>query len=707
MVVFFIIGSVFAILPGRKDQYYLVSLLSAGTGSCIVLVAGIIFLFFPMHAGKEIIRCVQPIGVLPIDRFPGISISMYADRLSALFLILTGGLSLAATLHMSACLENARDCNRISAAYNLFILSIVLTLLANNVYFFLFSLECITVTYAYLVLYRHNRMIDRAEVSEESVDAAKTAFKSYLIFEHVACMLLMVALVLISIQSTGLASFDFDTFRLAAHQVDPIDKTTSSLIFLLALGGFGIKAGMFPTHIWVPLVHPFSPTSIHAMMSGIVLEAAGLYGMYRFFFEFTKSGEVWWGLLVLLLAGASALVGVFYATIGKDLKTALASHSVEHIGIILAGIGLAMIYRWAADLVSPSSTLAKTAALVPYQSVLTAVSSSFRMAEVLALIASLYHLVNHSIFKSLLFFATGAIENRTGTTSLDRLGGLIKRYPWTAATFLVGAVSIAGMPPFNGFVSEWLIMQTLFSGMNLFLPEIKSRMFILVVLVITLLCLALAFGITALAFVKIAGEVLLGMPRDSEVARRSRPGEVSWRIRGVLAALASLCLLMGLLPGYTAGGLSYIVGDFITVRTEELMKFEGPGLSIKMPVFKVKLVDDQKLIVANGSYQTRLSGRFLWGLTLIFAFPFVAYFGLRLLKRSEIPRLRRSPPWTGGGPYQPENMQYTGSAFSAQVWMAFEDDKIGAFFKREKQEEADTHVFVTTEQMTGRRAVGS
>lgn len=437
------------------------------------------------------------------------------------------------------------------------------------------------------------------------------------------------------------------------------------------------------------------------MMSGIVLEAAGLYGMYRFFFEFTGPGDIWWGLLVLLLAGASALVGVFYATIGRDLKTALASHSVEHIGIILAGIGLAMIFRWAANYVD-SITIATDVTPTRYQ----AVSHSFRMAEILALIASLYHLVNHSIFKSLLFFATGAIENRTGTTSLDRLGGLIKRYPWTAATFMVGAVSIAGLPPFNGFISEWLTLQALFSGMNLFLPEIRSRMFILVVLLAALLCLALAFGITALAFVKIAGEVLLGMPRDAEVARRSKPVEVSWRIRGVLVALAGLCLLLGLLPGYTADGLSYVVGNFIAVRQEDQIKFDGPGLSVKMPVFQVNRDSDKgSLQEFKDGYQTRLSGRFLWGLAGIIVFPFLVYYGLRFVKPNSIFRLRRSPPWTGGSLYRPENMQYTGSAFSAQVWMAFEEEKIRAFSGRNGQEEDTAHVFTVSMPMAGRRTV--
>ena len=662
-----------------------------------------------------------------MDGLPDFSISVYADRLAALFLMLTGGLSIAAVLHMVDGLEAVLDRNRIVAAYNFFVFAIVFTILANGVYLFLFALECITLSYAYLVLFQHNQNIADENTPAETMKAAKTAFQTYLIFEHAGSIFLLIALMLISLQSPGAGlstsgcapelhggmpeplGFDFDAFRCANWQGGGVRGPAANLIFLLALVGFGIKAGVFPTHIWVSLVHPFSPSSFPALMSGIGLAVSGLYGMYRVFFEFTGPGEIWWGLLVLLLAGASALVGAFYGMLGRDLKTALASYSVAHVGIILTGIGLAMIFRSAERYAAAAATFPGLD-FVQAQAALVTITRSFRLGMVLALIASLYHLVNHAVFKSLLYFASGAIENRTGTTALDRLGGLIKRYPWTSAAFLVGALAISGLPPFNGFVSQWLTLQAVFSGMNLFLPGIGPRLYVLAGLTLALLCLALSFGITALSFVKIAGEVLLGAPRDAEVARRSKPGEVSWWIRSALVVLALLSLIMGLMPAVTAHGLSQVARDFSAVPQDDPLPMSAFNLAIHIPVFQLHSVkasegSQEKLTEVQSGYQTRLSVRMLWALAGILASPFLLTMVRRFSKRGRDFHLRRGPVWTGGAPYRPEVMQVTSSAFSSQVWTAFEARKKSQVARGEETETIAGPVFPIVEQLTEQRAV--
>jgi hydrogenase-4 component B len=635
----------------------------------LCIAAGFFFWSSPMQKGEILIYLPNAIN----GEFPTLGLSIYADQLSAFFLLITGFITFATALHSMSWMREIEERHRITAVFNLFVLSIISTILANNVYFFLVFLECMTLTFSYLALFRHNLYLEKRGVSDEDLEHTKNAFRIYLIFEHLGVIFLaagLIVLALFTIQHGGKVQDVLD-FRTLHEQSGSLASWQSNIVFLLVLAGLGIKAGVFPAHVWVSLVHPYSPTSIHAMMSGIALKVAGVYGMYRIFFGFLGQVQWWWGWVILLLAGMTALVGVFNALVSKDLKKGLASHSVENIGIILTGIGLALIYSAYFDL--PAN--------IPSENILE-IQQIFKSLAALSLVASLYHLINHSVFKSLLFFCTGAIENRVGTVSMEKLGGLLQKYPWTGTAFLIGAFSIAGFPPFNGFISEWLTLQAFFSGMNLFLTP--QTIVLLVGMVLALVMLTLAFGLTALAFVKMVGEVLLGAPRDPEVAARSEKGDVPWRMRSVLIGLASLCLFLGLTPALMIKNLNTVATGLIPNQDSGItqnvnLSTIGGNLNINVPIYSLKATPplDKSGMPIPFVYVTRLSLGFLVVMIGILAIP-IGFIALRALPffKKILPQ-RKGPVWTGGTIFNPEQMQYSGTALTSSAWQPFQTSKNG------------------------------
>lgn len=622
-------GGLVALFGPRQYKFTGISLLMAFVGSVTTFLLALECWVQPMTEGVLLLN-------LPalVHNLPALALEFYIDRLAAFFLLLTGAFSAGVACYSFGWLRAAVERHRVAGAYNLFVLSTALTIIANNTYFLFFFLECMTLTFAFLVLYRHNKYLEAGGATHQELAAAKTAFKSYLIFSHVGVMLLLAALLVLPAFGSPLENaFDFDALRQGVRLPHP----ANSLVFLLALAGLGIKAGIVPAHVWVPVVHPYSPTTTHAFSLGVTIKVA-IYLMVRIFFQFLRPVEWWWGLAILLLAGLTALVGVFYALMGQDLKTALASHSVENIGIILAGLGLALIFK--------TDEFSTNPALVGFEGLAG-----------LALVASLYHVLNHATFKGLLYLCTGAIENRTGTVEFNKLGGLMKRYPWTALAFLTGSVAIAGFPPFNGFASEWLTLQALFGGMNLF--QTPHKLPYLVGLTLALLLLGAAFGLTALAFVKIAGETLLGAPRSAWVATHSRSGDVPWSMRGVLVILALLCLLFGLFPALVAGQLGRVAHE-LHLSTGNLA---GDPFNLWLQV-PVSLSDPAA--TQPQAYQTGLSVWFMAAAGLIVLLPAALAF-VRRRRRQLVSR----PVWTCGAHYEPEAMQFTGGALAALVWQPF------------------------------------
>jgi len=635
-------------LINRKRLATSLSLFATFLGSIVVVGCAVGVWLQPSQASKTYLLFQVSQEALKIE------FKFYADRLSAFFLFLSGVFGLAVVLHLVNWIEDVADDDRhlIASAFSLFVLSIVFTILSDTIYSFLFFQESMTLSFAYLALFRHNVYVRQPWIPSKEFEASKTAFKSYLIFEHVGMMLIAIALVLLSIllPEMGGNFSSLKTSRVNFSTQSEVPIIVLNLVFLFALAGFGIKAGVFPAHIWVTLVHPYSPTSIHAMISGVGLKVAGLYGMYRIFFAL-EPVQWWWGWLVLLLAGLTTLFGVFFAILAKDLKTALASHSVENIGIILAGIGLALTFN---------------------------AEEKFALAG-LAVIASVYHLLNHSIFKGLLFFCTGAIENRLGVVEMDRLGGLMSRYFVTSFTFLIGSFSIAGLPPFNGFISEWLLLQTIFSAMELFFIR-GERIFFLIGLLIVLVCLALAFSLTALAFVKIAGETLLGSPRDWQAVQKSRQGEVRLPMRIVLLTFAMMCFLLGIFPATVIRTLSQLSAELVP-RSQGIAQpiVHNGSLILNIPLTKLEQYSQESEQMATEQtpaseplyYRTRLSRRMVSALAVVVVVSVSAGIVLYSLARKRY-LFRAAPPWTCGAPFDSRLMQYRGSVFSSLIWSAFQ-----------------------------------
>jgi hydrogenase-4 component B len=330
-----------------------------------------------------------------------------------------------------------------------------------------------------------------------------------------------------------------------------------NVAFILLGVGFAAKAGVVPLHVWLPLAHPAAPSHVSALMSGVMIKL-GLYGLLRAGFDWLGTGPPWWGVLLLLAGAGSALAGVLYALVDTDLKRLLAFSSIENAGIVLLGLGGALLFK---DADRPS-------------------------LAALALVAALYHVVNHAAFKSLLFLGAGAVVHATGTRDLERLGGLIKRMPWTAACFLAGAAAIAALPPLNGFVSEWLTFQALLQNVTLAAPALN------LVFALGIAALALTSGLAVAAFVKAFGIAFLARPR-SDVAEHAH--EAPGTMRAGMATLAVTCIVLGLAPTVVIPVLGTVAGSLVAAPLPALgtwltVSIAGEFASLSMPAVALALI---------------------------------------------------------------------------------------------------------------------
>ncbi len=359
---------------------------------------------------------------------PLLNYSIRLDPLAAFFVLL---ISLCGAAVAVYALGYAREfygrysIGALGSLFNAFLLSMTLVVLADDGFFFLLAWELMSLASYFLVVTEH----DKADV--------RHAGFFYLVTTHVGTAFILVTF-LVFFNESG--SFSFEVFR---HPTRPLPEGMRTLAFLMALIGFGAKAGIVPLHVWLPYAHPAAPSHVSSLLSGVMIKTA-IYGLVRVYFDFFGGAfPWWWGFIVLTVGALSALLGVMYALMEHDLKSLLAYHSVENIGIILLGIGAGMIFQ--------SYGLASLAAL--------------------GLLAGLYHTINHAVFKGLLFMGAGALLSATHTRNMEEYGGLIRKMPWTAFFFLIGAVSISALPPSNGFVSEWLIFQSLFLSFQIPDPD--------------------------------------------------------------------------------------------------------------------------------------------------------------------------------------------------------------------------------------------
>jgi formate hydrogenlyase subunit 3/multisubunit Na+/H+ antiporter MnhD subunit len=376
--------------------------------------------------------------------------------------------------------------------FNALLLATTLVFMADNIWLFLIAWEIMALTAYCLVSFEH----EKPETREAGV--------LYFIMSHIDAGCIILGFLLL-FQASG--DYSFDSLHALGPKMSPGKRDAAFVLFLL---GFGIKAGIVPLHIWLPAAHPVAPSNVSALMSSVLIKT-GIYGLTRVCFEFLGTPPLWWGVTVLAAGTLSAVLGVLYALMEHDLKRLLAYHSIENIGIILMGLGAALMF----------------------------LHTGHPMLATLALIAGLYHTINHATFKGLLFLGAGAVLHATHTRNMEEMGGLIKRMPQTAFFFLIGAVAISALPPLNGFVSEWLTYQALLQGFGT--TESLWRL----VFPLSGAMLALTGALAAACFVKAFGISFLAQPRSEHAAHAH---EAAPSMLFGMAMLTVACVLLGLFP---------------------------------------------------------------------------------------------------------------------------------------------------------------
>jgi len=486
MFVAYSLGALGALVGGRNSLRRWLVALGAVVGAS-----------FGLALGVAVIATGDPFTISFSELLPlGGGLALRLDSLGAFFLVVIGIVAVPAAVYgvgYSAAYEDggASLC-LLGIMFNLFLLTMSLVTLADNVLTFLLMWEGMSLTSYFLVM------------TEADEEGTRNAGLWYIGMTHAGLVMILAAFLLFA-GRTGLGAFA--DLRTIAPSLNPGVRDT---IFVLAFLGFGSKAGIVPLHVWLPRAHPAAPSHVSALMSGVMIKM-GVYGILRLALDLMGGGPAWWGGLVLAVGVVSALLGVLYALMEHDLKRLLAFHSVENIGIILIGIGAGLMFH--------------RYGLMPLAA--------------LGFIGGLYHVLNHATFKGLLFLGAGSVLHATHTRNMEEMGGLIKRMPWTALFFLIGAVAISALPPLNGFVSEWLVFQSLLGGIHIPVPEVA------LVVPVAVGLLALTSGLAAACFVKAFGITFLALPRSSESAHAH---ESPFSMQFGMAVLALACIGLGVAP---------------------------------------------------------------------------------------------------------------------------------------------------------------
>ncbi len=524
---FFLAGAFFSLLFSKSRKISVFGFTFALIGSILALLAGI----GPfIGATSEIITLAQigPLG----------SLSLSIDALSGFFVSIISIVGIAVSIYSFGYIDEYEkkgyNTGRFAFLYNIFLLSMIAVVTAQNALLFLVVWEAMALSSFFLVTYEHKE------------DKVKLAGFNYLLITHVGAVALTIMFLVLA---GGSGSLDFSSFQTVAYS-----PMFANIIFILALIGFGSKCGIMPLHTWLPLAHPQAPSNVSAMMSGVMLKA-GIYGIVRVLFGFlgimNAGTEMWWGVVLLILGMLSAVLGALYSLLENDLKRLLAMSSIENIGIIFIGLGAAVLFSWA--------HLPALAAL--------------------SLFAALYHTFNHAMFKSLLFLGAGSIAYSTHTRNIQELGGLAKFMPVTAVLFFFGAASIAAIPPLNSFVSELLTFQALLGG-------IGASSSASLILSLAVLFLALTSALAVGAFVKAFGIPFLGMPRSSHA---SKAKEVPKTMLAGMGLLAIICVLAGALPTVAASALSNVFSALQFTDSTSLIMSAADGLQTSAMLFMLVL----------------------------------------------------------------------------------------------------------------------
>lgn len=581
-VAWLLIGVVGVLFPRR---FVLVARILFPAGAAVgiaVALAALAAIFQPAETAT------LPFGL------PGLPFHLRLDALSACFLFLLGAVAAGVSIYAAGYFR--RGLGALPGIqclfYHAFLASMCGVLLADDGYAFMVSWESMALFSYFLV------------TSDHRIAEIRRAGYLYLLVAHIGAVAILLSFGAMS-GPTGDYSFD-------AMRAQTLPASLASLAFLLALGGFGAKAGLLPFHIWLPEAHPAAPSPVSALMSGVMLKTA-IYGLLRVAFDLLHGQQQWWwGALLLGVGLSTAIFGVVFSTVQSDMKRLLAYSSIENIGLITAGIGLAVLFA----------------------------ASSMPLLAALALTAAIYHCVNHAFFKSLLFLATGSVLHATGQRNLGRLGGLIHRMPWVAWLALVGVIASAGLPPLNGFVSEWLLLQSF-----LFTPALPHG-YLNMLLPVAAGAVALIAALAGFAMVKFFGVVFLGKEREEKLSQAHDAGRLE---RLGLLWLAAGCVLLGVLPNFVIAALDPVTHLLV-----------GAG-------FAPAAAKGSWLLLAPIS-EERASYSGVIFLGGIVAFTLAVYLAVRVFFHG---RVRRADTWDCGFPVAGGRTQDTAEGFGQPIRQVF------------------------------------
>ena len=570
-----------ALLSVRDSARIIRLLFIVGTGVGLLLA---VVAFTAM--GQIAQSIVLPLGL------PDLPFHLRLDSLSAFFLLLLGATAAGISLFSAGYFRDSKGSvpGLLCLQYHTFLAAMALVLIADDAYVFMVAWESMALSSYFLVTTDHR------------IAEVRRAGFLYLLIAHIGAIAILLCF---GVLQGGSGDYSFGSMRSVI-----LPGAWGSIAFLLALFGFGAKAGLLPLHIWLPEAHPAAPSPVSALMSGVMLKTA-IYGLLRVTFDLLNGQLWWWGVIALVLGLVSALFGVIFATVQTDMKRLLAYSSIENIGIIVAGIGLSILFK----------------------------SYDKTLLAALTLTATLYHALNHAVFKSLLFLATGSVLHATKERSLGKLGGLIHRMPWVAWLALVGTLAMAGLPPLNGFVSEWLLLQAF-----LFTPSLPQS-FINMLVPLAAAALVLAVALAAYVMVKFYGVVFLGRPREPNLAYAKDPG---WLERAALVWFALGCVVLGLFPVNVIALIdpvdAMLVGSTVGGR--------GGSWMLLAPVN-----------ADRSSYSPIIF------LAVIAA---VVMLTIQVVHRQYHGRIRKGPAWDCGFPLQTPRMQDTAEGFGQPIRQVFE-----------------------------------
>lgn len=543
----------------------------------LVCVLGIAGVFSPPQ------EAILPLGL------PGLLFHVRLDGLSAYFLAVLGMVSTGVSAFSAGYFRKGEGTppGLLCFEYHVCVASMAFVLVADDAYSFMVAWEAMTVSATFLVMSNHR------------ISEIRRAGYLYFLISHVGALALLLCF--------GLLQANTGDYTFANMRQQHLGAFWASVAFLLALLGFGAKAGIFPLHVWLPEAHPAAPSPVSALMSGFVLKA-GLYGLLRIVFDLLHLQIVWWGIVALALGLFTALLGVIFSAIQTDMKRLLAYSSIDNIGLMFVSIGLTIVF------------------------------SAYGMGSLaaLSLTALLYQVASHAAFKSLLFVATGSVLHATGERNLGRLGGLIRFMPWAAWAALVGTLSSASLPPLSGFVSEWLLLQSF-----LFTPGLPNSFLNMAVPIVAAL-VTLVAALAGYTMVKFFGIIFLGQPREAKLsgARDASPWE-----RVGFGWLAALCVVLGLAPVQFVAVLDRVTHALI-------------GTGIGQTVAKNGWLLLAPTNIDRASYMPAVFLLFFFGCC---ALAWV------LVRRLYHGRSRRAIPWACGNPFVNARMQDTAEGFGQPI----------------------------------------